>query len=78
MIINILAILLYCIVLPIYIVLYYIVAIFKTGNISFLSFTEDSILNPLFIIGIIELIVIGNYVRFIVSKLLCYLCNRCK
>lgn len=79
MIISAVSTILYCIILPIYITLYCIILAIENGDfLFFLRFSEDGILNPLFIIGIIELILIGNCVRFIFSRLLQRLHNRRK
>lgn len=44
----------------------------------FLNFHQDGVLNPLFIIGLLELIIIIYYVRIIFSKMLRYMHNMFK
>ena len=73
------AIILYLLVLPIYTTIYILFVVFTTFDFSFfLNFRQDGILNPLFIIGLIELIIIIRYVRIIFSKMLRYLYNKFK
>lgn len=78
-IITILGIIIYILVLPIIITISILFQVFTTFDFSFfLNFHQDGVLNPLFIIGLLELIIIIYYVRIIFSKMLRYMHNMFK
>lgn len=78
-IITMLGIIIYILVLPIIITISILFQVLTTFDFSFfLNFHQDGVLNPLFIIGLLELIIIIYYVRIIFSKMLRYMHNMFK
>lgn len=78
-IITMLGIIIYILVLPITITISILFQVLTTFDFSFfLNFHQDGVLNPLFIIGLLELIIIIYYVRIIFSKMLRYMHNMFK